>query len=139
VALVKANRQAGFGRKIRDSRKTNDPRRIAEEAVGERPGSAIPEAAKQQVVRAPAASAGPQASLAARTAEAVGEREGGAYADGTIEEAQRRSRETVRRPRSSQAQATQRLSHKLARQPLMVISAAFALGYLAASVINHRR
>jgi hypothetical protein len=116
-----------------------DARRIAEEAVGERPESAIPETARQRVVRAPealAASAGPQASLAARTAEAVGERESGAYADATIEEAQRRSRETVRR--SSQAQAAQWLSHRLGRQPLVAISA-FALGYLAASVINHRR
>src|SRR4051812_49287800 len=95
-----------------------DTRRIAEEAVGERPESAIPEAAQQRVVRAPEAPAGPQASLAARTAEAVGEREGGAYADATIEEARRRSRETVRRPRSSQARATQWLSHQLGRQPL---------------------
>jgi hypothetical protein len=116
-----------------------DARRIAEEAVGERPASAIPEAAKQQAVTAPearAASAGPQASLAARTAEAVGEREGGAYAGGTIEEAQRRSRETGR---SSQAQATQWLSDQFGRQPFIVISAAFALGYLAATVINSRR
>lgn len=108
-----------------------DARRIAEDAVGARRESAIPEAAQQRVVMAPearAASAGPRASLAARTAEAVGERESGAYADGTIEEAQRRSRETVRR--SSQVQ--------MGRQPLVAFSA-FALGYLAASVINHRR
>ena len=70
--------------------------------------------------------AGPQASLAARSAEAVGERESGAYADATIEEAQRRSRATVRR--SSQAQATQWLLHQFGRQPLVVISA-FELGY----------
>jgi hypothetical protein len=121
--------------------RNTDARRIAAEAVGERPQSAIPEAAKQHVVRAPealAASAGPQASLAVRTAEALGEREGGAYADATIEEAQSRSRETVRRPRSSQAQAAQWLSYQLGRQPIIVFSA-FALGYLAASVINHRR
>lgn len=119
--------------------RNTDARRIAEEAVGERPESATPEAAKQHVVRAPearGASAGPRARLAARTAEAVGERESGAYADATIEEAQRRSRATVRR--SSQAQATQWLSHQLGRQSLVAISA-FALGYLAASVINHRR
>src|SRR5688572_1903954 len=96
--------------------RTTDARRIAEEAVGERPASAIPEAAKQHVVRAPdpsGAPAGPRASLAARTAEAVGEREGGAYAGGTIEEAQRRSRETVRR--SSQPQSTQWLSDQFGR------------------------
>jgi hypothetical protein len=119
--------------------RNTDTRRIAEEAVGERPGSATPEVAKQHVVKPEArtASAGPQASLAAKTAEAVGEREGGAYADATVEEAQRRSRESVRMPRSSQAQGNQWLSHQFGRQPLMLISA-FALGYLAASVINHR-
>ena len=116
-----------------------DTRRIAEEAVGERPASAIPETTRQRVATTPdarAASVGPLASLAARTAEALGEREGGAYADASIEEAQRRSRETIRR--SSQAQATKWLSRQLGPLPLVVISA-FALGYLAASVINHRR
>jgi hypothetical protein len=120
---------------------TTDARRIAEEAVGERPESATPEAAKQHAVRAPealASSAGPKASLAAKTAEAVGEREGGAYADATVEEAQRRSRQTLQRPKSSQAQAAQWLFRELRRQPIIVISA-FALGYLAASVINHPR
>jgi hypothetical protein len=124
------------------SERNTDARKIAAEAVGERPASAIPEAAKQYAVKAPdpsAAPAGPRASLAARTAEAVGEREGGAYADATIEEAQRRSRETVRRPRSSQAHATRWLSDQFGRQPFIAISAAFALGYLAASVVNHRR
>ena len=120
--------------------RSTDARRIAEEAVGERPESAIPEAARQRVVRAPealAASAGPQASLAARTAEAVGERESGAYADASIEEAQRRSRETVR-PKSTQARAARWVSNQIGRQPMIVISA-FALGYLAALVVHHRR
>ena len=122
-----------------DERDT-DARRIAEEALGERPEVAIPDAAKQNVIKRPedlAVSAGPQASLATQTAEAVGEREGGAYADGTIEEAQRRSRETVRQ-KSSQAQATQWLHRRLGSQPLTVISA-FALGYIASLVIHHRR
>ena len=122
-----------------DERDT-DARRIAEEAIGERPEVAIPDAAKQNVIKRPedlAVSAGPQASLATQTAEAVGEREGGAYADGTIEEAQRRSRETVRQ-KSSQAQATQWLHRRLGSQPLTVISA-FALGYIASLVIHHRR
>ena len=122
-----------------DERDT-DARRIAEEAIGERPEVAIPDAAKQNVIKRPedlAVSAGPQASLATQTAEAVGEREGGAYADGTIEEAQRRSRETVRQ-KSSQAQATQWLHRRLGSQPLTVISA-FALGYLASLVVHYRR
>ena len=117
--------------------RNTDARRIAEEAVGERPESAIPEAAKQHVVRAPAASAGAQARLAARTAEAVGERESGAYADASIEEAQKRSRETVR-PKSTQARAARWVSNQIGRQPMIVISA-FALGYLAALVVHHRR
>jgi hypothetical protein len=123
-----------------DQRKT-DARRIAEEALGERPESAIPEAAKQHAVsapEAPAVSAGANASLAARTAEAVGEREGGAYADATVEEAQRRSRQSVRQRRSTQAQATQWLSDQFGRPPLIVVSA-FALGYLASFVIHRRR
>ena len=122
-----------------DERDT-DARRIAEEAIGERPEVAIPDAAKQNVIKRPedlAVSAGPQASLATQTAEAVGEREGGAYADGTIEEAQRRSRETVRQ-KSSQAQATQWLHRRLGSQSLTVISA-FALGYIASLVVHHRR
>jgi hypothetical protein len=123
------------------SDRNTDARRIAEEAVGERPESAIPDAAKQNVMGAPkglSASAGPQASLATKTAEAIGEREGGAYADATIDEAQRWSRETVRQTRSSQTQAAHWLSNQLGRQPLVVISA-FALGYLASLVIHHRR
>ena len=121
-----------------DERDT-DARRIAEEAIGERPEVAIPDAAKNVIKRPEdlAVSAGPQASLATQTAEAVGEREGGAYADGTIEEAQRRSRETVRQ-KSSQAQATQWLHRRLGSQPLTVISA-FALGYIASLVVHHRR
>jgi hypothetical protein len=119
--------------------RNTDARRIAEEAVGERPASAIPETARQRVAAAPspaAAPAGPRASLAARTAEAVGEREGGAYADATMEEAQRRSRQTV--GRSSQAHVARWLSDQFGPQPLVVM-AAFGLGYLAASVVNRRR
>jgi hypothetical protein len=121
--------------------RNTDSRRIAEESVGERPESAIPDAAKQNAGRAPeylATSTGPQASLAAKTAEALGEREGGAYADGTIEEAQRRSRKAVRATKSSQAQVAHWFFNQVGRQPFVVISA-FTLGYLASLVIHHRR
>jgi hypothetical protein len=64
-----------------DSKRT-DPRKIAEEAIGERSESAIPEA-KDKVegptderIHQLARSAGPRASVAAKTTEAVGERGG---------------------------------------------------------------
>lgn len=64
-----------------------DPKKIADEAVGQRPQSAIPEAVQEQMapisdraIRQRAVSAGPRASIAERTAEAMGERSGAAYA-----------------------------------------------------------
>ena len=65
-----------------------DPRKIADEAVGQRPEGAIPDAVQEQMtapisdraIRERAASAGPRASIAEKTAEAMGERSGGAYA-----------------------------------------------------------
>jgi hypothetical protein len=77
--------------------KKPDPKTIAEEAVGERRGNPTPDAAKlemptEEAIRQLARSAGPQADIAAKTAEAVGERVGGAYADGTMGEATARSR-----------------------------------------------
>src|SRR3954447_714452 len=60
-------------------------RRIADEAVGERPASATPDVARDRVPEASLQlprSVGSQASIAARTAEAMGERVStGAYAD----------------------------------------------------------
>ena len=72
--------------------KKPDARTIAEEAVGEARGAPIPDAAKnkpatEEVIRQLATSAGPQAGMANKTAEAVGERAGDAYADGTMGEA----------------------------------------------------
>lgn len=67
-----------------DNTKT-DAQKIADEAVGQRPETAIPDAAKQSVTTPDqigelAHSAGPEASVAALTAEALGERDDGAYA-----------------------------------------------------------
>ena len=55
---------------------------IVAEAVGERPGS-LPPDTREQTPRPPAASAGPRARVADKTAESLGERSGGAYADAT--------------------------------------------------------
>ena len=67
-----------------DDRK-RDSGTIAEEAVGEMRGSPTPDAVKdeavtptEEVIRQLANSAGPQAGMAAKTAEAVGERVGDA-------------------------------------------------------------
>ena len=49
----------------------NERRRIADEAVGQRPANAIPDAVKDRAPEArPATAAGPYASVAAKTAEA---------------------------------------------------------------------
>jgi hypothetical protein len=70
-----------------DDKKPN-PRVIAEEAVGERRDSPIPDAAKgqaemptEEIIRQLATSVGSQANMAAKTAEAVGERVGEAVAE----------------------------------------------------------
>jgi hypothetical protein len=109
--------------------KNPDARTIAEEAVGEIRGAPIPEPAKDQavaptedVVRQLATSVGPRSGMAARTAEAVGERVGDAYADGTMTEATARSRNIVR-PVWSRASGA-------AEQPFMAVAAGFALGYV---------
>lgn len=120
-----------------------DTRRIAAEAVGERPASATPDAAKEKLrtlpeefVRPVPASAGPQASLAAKTAEAVGERVGDAYADATMAEAQRRSQQSIGHAATFHATVG---SHWFGQQPLMTAAAGFALGYVAALMVHRSR
>ena len=117
--------------------KKSDARTIAEEAVGQIRGAPIPDAAKDQavtptveVVRQLATSAGPRAGMAAKTAEAVGERVGDAYAGGTMGEATARSRNIVRPVRSQASRAAQ--------QPFIAVTAGFALGYAAALLIHRR-
>jgi hypothetical protein len=71
--------------------KTNrmDTQKIADEAVGVRSGDAIPEVVRQSAagitdrdIRQRAKSVGPGASMAAKTAEAMGEEANNAYAHG---------------------------------------------------------
>ena len=123
-------------------REQTDPRRIAAEAVGQRPESATPAAVREEMRKAQDASvsyagapAGPQASVAEKAAEAMGERAGGAYPDMTMAEAQRRSRETDtgRHPYAASG------SGWFQPQPLAIAAAAFGVGYAAAWLIHRRQ
>jgi hypothetical protein len=114
--------------------KKSDPRIIAEEAVGQARGSPTPDAAKADMpteddIRRLAMSAGPQADIAAQTAESVGERVGDAYA--TTDEVKARSRNVARRASSQASRAAQ--------QPFTLIAAGVALGYAAALLIHRRQ
>ena len=114
--------------------KKPDSRTIAEEAVGERRASPTPDAVKAEMpteedIRQLATSAGSQASRAANTAEALGERDGGAYADAITDE--ERSRKVARHAASQASRAAQ--------QRFMTVAAGFALGYAAALLINRRQ
>jgi ElaB/YqjD/DUF883 family membrane-anchored ribosome-binding protein len=114
--------------------KKSGPRIIAEEAVGQARGSPTPDAAKaemptEDVIRRLAMSAGPQADIAAQTAESVGERVGDAYA--TTDEVKAGSRNVARRAASPARHAAQ--------QPFMTMAAGFALGYIAALLIHRRQ
>jgi hypothetical protein len=114
--------------------KKSDPRIIAEEAVGEARGSPTPDAAKpdmptEDVIRRLATSAGPQADIATRTAESVGERVGDAYA--TTAEVKAGSRKVARTVASQASPAAQ--------QPFITVAAGFALGYAAALLIHRRQ
>jgi hypothetical protein len=127
-----AERILAFGRQTLSD--MNDRRRIADEAVGQRPESAIPDAAKDRVpVGRPATSAGPGASVATRTAEAMGETVADAYAypDATPEEVRNRSRAFVGRESARNGSAS-------SGQPWLMTAAGFALGYVAALVIHRR-
>jgi hypothetical protein len=106
---------------------------IAAEAVGERPGTP-PTDTGEHAVRPVATSAGPGARIADRTAESVGERTGAAYADGTTDEARERSRKVVRHADTQGGSQAGQFN----QQTFVTVAAAFALGYVAALLINHR-
>ena len=111
----------------------NERQRIADEAVGQRPASAIPDAARDRVPEArPASSAGPDASVATKTAEALGETLGNAYAypDATPEEVRRRSSGTARSRSAGNMSGSE--------SSFMIAAAGFALGYVTALLIHRR-
>jgi hypothetical protein len=111
-----------------------DKRKIVDDAIGERPASAIPDAARDRVPEAalrPPLSVGPQASIAARTAEAVGERgSAGAYADPATDHATYRSR-TPWRPSTE-------TTSRFGGRSYLAAAAVFAVGYAAALLIHRR-
>jgi hypothetical protein len=104
---------------------------IAAESVGERPGSPPPDT-REHPVRPVATSAGPDARIADKTAESIGERAGDAYADATTDEARERSRKVVGRAgMQGRSQAGQ-----FNQQTFVTVVAAFALGYATAWLIH---
>src|SRR3954447_562218 len=103
---------------------------------GQRPATASPDASKASSttpmnIQQLAHSAGPKASVAALTAESVGERDDGAYAygDATSDEVRKREASAKVRRRSGLA------SSKPSYVPLI---ATFAIGYLAGLLIHRR-
>jgi len=130
---VLSNGSAPWGETSMDDKKS-DPRIIAEEAVGQARGSLTSAASKaemptEDVIRRLAISAGPQADIATKTAESVGERVGDAYA--TTAEVKAGSRKVARTVASQASWAVQ--------QPFMTVAAGFALGYIAAVFIHRRQ
>jgi hypothetical protein len=138
-----------------------DPDAIAEEAVGQRhedpPPYAVkvqPEMSQQEMARRLSEPAGPRASIPEKTAEAVGERVGDAYADPGSAAARNRPAQIARlagphgRPSGNGAadpqlgavrQMTQVVSHQLHEQPFLTVAASFALGYMTALLLHGRR
>ena len=138
-----------------------DPDAIAEEAVGQRHGDPPPYAVKKQpemsqeeMARRLSEPAGPRASIPEKTAEAVGERVGDAYADPGSAVARNRPGMIARlagpygRPSGNGAadpvlgavrQATQVVSRQFDERPLLMVAASFALGYLTALLFHGRR
>jgi hypothetical protein len=110
-------------------------RRIADEAVGERPASVTPDVARDRVPEAALQSprsVGSQASIAARTAEAMGERVStGAYADPATDRVSGRWPTLARRPSIGRASYA-------GGQSYLMMAAIFALGYATAWLIHHR-
>ena len=137
-----------------------DPDAIAEEAVGQRHGDPPPYAIKekpdvsQEEIARRSKSAGPRASIPEKTAEAVGERVGDAYADPGHAAARNRpgiiARLAGQHGRSSGngaadpvlgavRQATRGVSRQLNEQPFLMVAASFALGYMTALMLHGRR
>jgi hypothetical protein len=119
-----------------------DPDEIAEEAVGQRHGDPPPYAVKEkpgisqeEMARRLSQPAGPRASIPEKTAEAVGERVGDAYADpGSARNLPRK----IARPAGPHDRSGA-VRQMLDEQPFVVIAASFALGYMTALLLHGRR
>ncbi|HWO85999.1 MAG TPA: hypothetical protein VNN75_05870 [Stellaceae bacterium] len=134
---------------------------IAEEAVGQRhedpPPYAVkkqPDISQEEMAQRLSKSAGPRASIPEKTAEAVGERVGDAYADPGSAVARNRPGMIARlagpfgRPSGNGAadpvlgamrQVTQVVSRQFDEQPLLIVAASFALGYMTGLLLHGRR
>jgi hypothetical protein len=136
----------------------SDRDRIAEEAVGQRHGSAPPYAegkagvSQEEAARQLAPSSGAQASTPEKTAESVGERVGDAYSDPQRVEQHPKSntgRLTAtgagshnngesNRFLSVGRKVTENLSHPLFEERFLTVVGGFALGYLTAVLLHGR-
>jgi hypothetical protein len=121
-----------------------DPDAIAEEAVGQRhedpPPYAVkvqPEMSQQEMARRLSEPAGPRASIPEKTAEAVGERVGDAYADPGSAAARNRPGKIARLAGSHESSGAVR--QVLDDQRFLMVVASFALGYVAALMLRGRR
>jgi hypothetical protein len=121
-----------------------DPDAIAEEAVGQRHGDPPPYAVKQQpdvsqeeMARRLSQPAGPRASIPEKSAEAVGERVGDAYAD-PGSGAARNLPGKLAYP-AGPHERSDAMRQVLDEQPFLMVAASFALGYMAALMLHGRR
>jgi hypothetical protein len=117
---------------------------IAEEAVGQRHGDPPPYAVKEkpdisqeEMARRLSQPAGPRASIPEKTAEAVGERVGDAYADPGSAAARNMPGKIARFAGPHERSGAVR--QVLDEQPFLMVVASFALGYMAALMLHRRR
>jgi hypothetical protein len=125
-----------------------DPDAIAEEAVGQKHGDPPPYAvqekpnvSQEEMARRLSEPAGPRASIPEKTAEAVGERVGDAYADPGSAAARNRPGTIARLDRENGAAdpVLGAVRQVVDEQPLMMVVASFALGYVTALMLHGRR
>lgn len=121
-----------------------DPDAIAEEAVGQRHGDPPPYAVKEkpdmsqeEIARRLSKPAGPRASIPEKTAEAVGERVGDAYADPGS--AAVRNRPGIIARLAGPHERSGAVRQLLDERPLLMVAASFALGYMTALMLHGRR
>jgi hypothetical protein len=131
-------------REITIQTRKRDPDAIAEEAVGQRHGDPPPYAVKikpdvsqEEMARRLSKPAGPRASIPEKTAQAVGERVGDAYAD--LGNAAARNRPgIIARLAETQVRRSGAVRQVLDEQPRMMVVASFALGYMTVVVLHWR-
>jgi hypothetical protein len=131
---------------------------IVDEALGQTHGTASlgsmtekERISPEEAARRNATPPGPQASMSEKTAAAVGERVGDAYADpGSVRPPQwNTARSAAIKPgtqshpadrvRSAGQQVAQSVSEQFSEQRFVTLVAAFGLGFIAATVLRGRR